>query len=298
MSWHRTWPLFSHTANAGIYILCMKKFMGFLALWASTLSAFAQADSFKVSPFTNLGSNIRHSFAGWNSLFHLGAVGATAGLIKSGTDCDVQQYFNSHEDLSAIFFPVAMTGGLVPIGTSIGLYARGRISRNGEILGAGCALVQANALSFVKVSLLKAVTGRPYPDYWRCEDMDSLSRVFRWGFMRGGIFWGWPSGHANATMTTVSCLTNYYPDKLWLKIGGYAFAAYTMAGVAAVKNGNMHWFSDGLAGAMMGYAVGSTVGRSFRQCMDRGKKDNPRSGLKIMPVFSGDYCGVALEYDL
>jgi membrane-associated phospholipid phosphatase len=208
----------------------------------------------------------------------------------------VQRYFNNHENVSALFFPAAMTGGLVPLGTSIGLYTRGRISAHQEILGAGCALIQANALGFMKVSLLKAVTGRPCPDYWRYGDMDSLSRVFRWGFLRGGIFWGWPSGHADATMTTVSCLINYYPEKLWLRIGGYALSAYTMVGVAAVKNGNMHWFSDGIAGAMMGYAVGSTVGRSFRKPRE-GDKAESRTGFRIVPVFFGDYRGVAVEYN-
>jgi membrane-associated phospholipid phosphatase len=273
----------------------MQKNIGFLVLWACALSAFAQTDSFKVSPLTNLGRNISRSFIGWNSLLHLGSAGATAGLIESGADARMQKYFNCHPDLSALFFPAAMTGGLVPIGTSMGLYARGRISRKREILGAGCALIQANSLSFIKVSLLKSVTGRPYPDYWRCEDMDSLSRVFRWGFIRGGIFWGWPSGHADATMTTIACLTNYYPEKLWLRIGGYALAAYTMVGVAAVKNGNMHWFSDGVAGAMMGYAVGSTVGRSFRNLL-QSKKAESRSGLRIIPVVFGDYSGVAMQY--
>jgi membrane-associated phospholipid phosphatase len=37
-----------------------------------------------------------------------------------------------------------------------------------------------------------------------------------------------------------------------------------MFGVSANNRGGMHWFSDALAGALMSYAVGSTVGKYYR----------------------------------
>jgi membrane-associated phospholipid phosphatase len=202
--------------------------------------AATPADSVALSPLHDLGPNLYKSFIGWNSLLHLAGVGATYGIVQTGVDSRVQHYFNQRASLSAVFNPAAITGMLVPVFGSGGVYLYGKFHPNREGYGAGCALIQANVISFTCNSLLKAFTGRPYPDYYRNNNMDSLSRVFRYGFMRGGIFWGWPSGHTSATMTTAACLANYYPGNRWVKIGGFALTAYTIVGVAAVKRGEMH----------------------------------------------------------
>ncbi len=76
--------------------------------------------------------------------------------------------------------------------------------------------------------------------------MDSLSKTFRFGFLHGGIYWGWRSGHTAATMAVVSALTNYYPGRPWLNIAGYGLVAYTMFGVSSINRGGMHWFSDAM----------------------------------------------------
>jgi membrane-associated phospholipid phosphatase len=65
-------------------------------------------------------------------------------------------------------------------------------------------------------------------------------------------------------MAVVSALTNYYPDKTWLKISGYSLVAYTIFGVSSVNRGGMHWFSDAVAATLMSYAIGSTVGKYYR----------------------------------
>ena len=82
--------------------------------------------------------------------------------------------------------------------------------------------------------------------------------------MRGGIFWGWPSGHTSSTMAVVSALTNFYPEKTWLKIAGYSYVAYMIFAVSSLNRGGMHWFSDAIAAAFMSYAIGSTVGKYYR----------------------------------
>ena len=38
-----------------------------------------------------------------------------------------------------------------------------------------------------------------------------------------------------------------------------------MFGVSSINRGGMHWFSDAVAGALMSYAVGSTVGKYYRR---------------------------------
>jgi membrane-associated phospholipid phosphatase len=159
---------------------------------------------------------------------------------------------------------VVFTGEYFPFIAGGSLFAYAKLRNDREVLGASFAVLQASLIEFLYNSALKAVTGRPNPDWRHVSDMDSLSRTFRFGFLRGGVFWGWPSGHTAATMAVVSALTSYYPDKTWLKVVGFGLVGYTMFGVSANNRGGMHWFSDALAGALMSYAVGSTVGKYYR----------------------------------
>ncbi len=222
-------------------------------------------DGSDIDLFGNLGNNILDSFKGNNLYLHLAGVASTALIVKTGFDYQVEHYFNQHPEYSQWTRPILFTGELLPFVAGGSLFAYAKIKNNDETLGASFAVLQASLIEFIYNSALKAVTGRPNPDWRHNSNMDSLSKTFRFGFLRGGIFWGWPSGHTAATMAVVSALTNYYPDKTWLKIAGYGLVAYTILGVSSVNRGGMHWFSDAVAAALMSYAVGSTVGKYFRK---------------------------------
>ena len=144
------------------------------------------------------------------------------------------------------------------------LFAYGKLKKDDEAVGASFAVLQSSLIAFGYNTLLKAITGRPNPDWRHTEDMDDLSKTFRFGFLRGGVFWGWPSGHTSSTMAVVSALTSFYPDKTWLKVVGYSYVAYMILGVSSVNRGGMHWFSDAVAASLMSYAIGSTVGKYYR----------------------------------
>jgi membrane-associated phospholipid phosphatase len=214
--------------------------------------------------FGNFGNNILDSFRGDNIYLHLTAIAATTLLVSGGVDYNVEHYFNQHSEYGSWGHPVVSTGSLLPFIVGGSLFAYAKIRNDNEVLGASFAVLQASLIEFLYNSTLKAVTGRPNPDWRHVSNMDSLSRSFRFGFLRGGIFWGWPSGHTASTMAVVSALTSYYPDKTWLKVAGFGLVAYTMFGVSANNRGGMHWFSDAVAGALMSYAVGSTVGKYYR----------------------------------
>jgi membrane-associated phospholipid phosphatase len=156
-------------------------------------------------------------------------------------------------------------------------------------VAASFAVLQSSLVAFLYNSLLKAVTGRPNPDWQHHTDMKELSKTFRFGFMRGGIFWGWPSGHTSSAMAVVSALTSFYSEKTWLKIAGYSVVAYMMYGVSSLHRGGMHWFSDAVAAAFMSYAIGSTIGKYYR---DQFKSDPASQGVPPgmeIPLFSFQY---------
>ena len=214
--------------------------------------------------FGNFGNNVLDSFRGNNIYLHLTAVAATALIVDQGVDYDVEHYFNQHAEYGSWARPVVFTGEYLPFIAGGSLLAYAKIKNDREVLGASFAVLQASLIEFLYNSALKAVTGRPNPDWRHVSNMDSLSRTFRFGFLRGGVFWGWPSGHTAATMAVVSALTSYYPGKTWLKVVGFGLVGFTMFGVSANNRGGMHWFSDAVAGALMSYAVGSTVGKYYR----------------------------------
>jgi membrane-associated phospholipid phosphatase len=217
-----------------------------------------------VNLFGNFGNNILDSFRGDNIYLHLTAIAATTLLVSQGVDYNVEHYFNQHPEYGTWAHPVVSTGEFFPFIAGGSLFAYAKIRNDNEVLGASFAVLQASLIEFLYNSTLKAITGRSNPDWRHVSNMDSLSRSFRFDFLRGGIFWGWPSGHTASTMAVVSALTSYYPGKAWLKVAGFGLVVYTIIGVSANNRGGMHWFSDAVAGALMSYAVGSTVGKYYR----------------------------------
>ena len=167
----------------------------------------------------HLAKHVRESYSGWNSLTHIGAVGATYLLSESGVDADVQAWSaRRNETLSiAASVPALIGGFFVPV--AVPLYMmRSDATHNG-----GMAAQQAVCVSFTVTTLLKALTGRSAPDAETPRDVDKRSRRFRYGFLRGGIIHGWPSGHTMSNMALAASLSSYFNDskagqvlRLWL----------------------------------------------------------------------------------
>jgi hypothetical protein len=63
-------------------------------------------------------------------------------------------------------------------------------------------------------------------------------------------------------------LAELYPDNMTVKVCSYAYASFIGLGVST----NIHWFSDVFAGALIGYAIGKTVGSNFRNLMNNSYK--------------------------
>jgi membrane-associated phospholipid phosphatase len=253
----------------------------------------------KLSIFNNIFPNMVNSFRGKNIIYHVSGIAATFILVRSEVDYQVHHYFHKQENYDRYgpwFFPTVITGGVIPLLASGSLYLAGNKNKNNELKYASCAVFQAGLITLLYTSTLKAITGRPHGPHDDEEEINAkrLSKEFNFGFFRRGIFWGWPSGHTAATMAVVSCLTNFYPGKKWLKISGYALVVYTGMGVAVNHRGGMHWFSDAVAAAFMAYTIGSTVGKYYRQRYNTHYSWNNDQKLKIIPY--SDYDQVRIYF--
>jgi hypothetical protein len=263
------------------------------------LSAESSAQFFesmlKLNPFTNIGNNTVASFTGYNLLFHAGGIAATYGIIKSDLDYNLHNYFYKNESkYNAYSVPAVYIGYFSPLLLGGGMYITGLASDNTKTAAAGCAVLQASLLAISEMSILKAITGRQNPDAMVYTKSTDKSSNFRFGFMRNGIHWGWPSGHMMVSTAMVSSLTSFYSENKILTFISWASWAYMFAGVSVHEGNTMHWFSDIVTGSLMGFAIGNTVGKNFRLYY-LNSKQSVVQGFQINPVVGYQFAGLKLE---
>lgn len=146
--------------------------------------------------------------------------------------------------------------------------------------------------------MLKAIAGRPAPNYTtlRTSDADAEveSRRFRFGFLRGGVFHGWPSGHT-ATSVALATTLAAYDQSWWVTVPAFLYATWVSVGVTvadAGEPGASHWLSDAVAGALIAWPIGWSVGTSFRSDAQEGRP----SQLRLAPFRTDTAFGLALTF--
>jgi membrane-associated phospholipid phosphatase len=245
----------------------------------------------KAGMFDNFLGNTLDSFTGDNFLYDLTAISATYLLIETNVDASVSGYFYNHEvQYYNPLLPGAIWGTISPFIIGGGLYYIGDSNHDTEMRNAAYAVLQASLINITFDILLKAITARPAP-YPEQGNLKAQSETFGFKFYKGGIIDGWPSGHVSATAAVAFSLIHYYPDSFLIKLYGYTSVAYMMLTVTAFNGGRFHWFSDGVAGLIMGYTIGKTVGDYYR---NGGIKTNNRRAIQyysFQPLISSDVLG-------
>ncbi len=205
-----------------------------------------------------LPKNILVSFKGKHIIFHIVAICLTAVFVFSGFDW---WYFNHlHGTLISVYlWPAVVLGGLIPILSPLAFFMLGYLKKNPRLVNAGYALAQSAFLGSLISSTYKAFTGRVPPLHHMVAVVSDISHQFQFGFMRGGVFWGWPSSHTTVAFATMVTLNMLYPKHTFLKYITLGYALYVGLGVSM----GIHWFSEFVAGMLIGTAIGISVGTSF-----------------------------------
>jgi hypothetical protein len=257
-----------------------------------------KTESQKTNPLTNLGDNIVKSYSGWNALYHIGGISLTYIIVNSNLDASMLRATSkmNHATSERVGFPGIMTGYITPVLLPSAMFCIAG-KNNDDLRNASYAVMQSVGIAVVSNSLLKSITGRVPPDPDN-SDKKKLSRQFRFGFLKGGMHYGWPSGHLMTNMAMVSSLIAYYPGKTWLKTVSFVYISYLAASVLIDERGRAHWLSEVVAGSLMGYAIGSTVGGHFnkyRLHRNTASKQNRNASLQWYPCIGRDYNGLALN---
>lgn len=231
-----------------------------------------------LQPWELLGSNLGRIYGWPNILFSAGAVAVTPPLVY-WADEPVQEYFQKHNPLTNAFGDVTvLVGYIVPIVVPATIYAIGAIDDQSELTTAGAAAIQAVVVQTVVVATLKWLTDRaaPFPNgdpnekRWTSGLLTDSEHADDWNFNPFDIEWAldWPSGHTASNIALVSSLVAFYPDEIWLPIIGYPFAL--AIGIGMVE-GDFHWLSDVVAGALIGHVIGWQIGKGFREAFEARK---------------------------
>ena len=208
----------------------------------------------------SLPRNIINCFTVRVVLWHILAIIISVACVVSGFDW---LYFTAtrNSTLQIWMFPAVPIGGLLPIAMPLALLVGGWLCKNITMNMTGWATGQAAFIGSMISSAYKAITGRAHPLH---TPGTNISHEFHFGFLRGGVFWGWPSSHTTIAFAVAGTIYKLFPEQRWIGIVCFTYALYIGVGVSMT----IHWFSDFAAGAVIGTVIGVMVGTRYRDSLE------------------------------
>ncbi len=209
--------------------------------------------------FYRLKATVCAFFSFRNACLQIFAWGATYAIVISGFDWAYFKYVQG-SPIHVYLSPAVGIGGLVPIFGIPLLYFFAKLKKSLILNITTWALAQAAALGWIVSSTYKAFTGRVQPPHGIFDPLVDASRNWNFGFMEHGIFWGWPSSHTTVAFSMSFALIFLFQNNkkvFWLAL---VYALYIGLDISM----QIHWFSEFVAGAIIGGSIGAIVGKSFR----------------------------------
>jgi hypothetical protein len=192
----------------------------------------ASGEELKLSRFPAvLGRNLTSNLFTHGNLvpFLLGSAGALAIAPK---DQEISRSLRGHG--RGYGDAGEYIGGVIPVSFMGGVFLSGRFTKNDHFRSFGYTLAQAYATNSILTEGIKLASHRMRPD-------GSTSNSF-------------PSAHSSGSFAVATVVTNYYGKKWGIPL--YALAG--LVSVSRIEKG-VHWPSDVVAGAALGYISGRTA---------------------------------------
>ncbi len=211
---------------------------------------------------TGLPMGFARVFAPRYLVWHAAAIVVTYLSVTSGFDW----YYFTHtrfNNLSELTIPAALLGFFLPIVVPVVMYYLGEWRGSRHLMRAGVAVAQSEVVGYAVTVLYKTFTGRTQPDLVPQAPLVDTSHGFHLGFLQNGsffdygLFWGWPSSHTTLAFAAAAALIYMYPKNRALAIIVVLYALYIGLAVSV----SVHWFSEFLAGAILGTLVGVVTSR-------------------------------------
>ncbi len=214
---------------------------------------------------THFFKNLIGIFSGRNLLWHLLAIVLTFIIVETGFDWKFFIYV-AGVPWRIDFLPALMLGTILPFLVPLGFLLVSFILKNKKALRVGFAEAEAVISGLLIAGAYKAFTGRIQPPHhfhagvFDASKLTDISHDFRFGFLRHGVFWGWPSSHTTLAFAMAVAICVVLPKNKTVHAIALLYALFVGIGVAVT---GIHWFSEFIAGAIIGSVIGFVVGRSF-----------------------------------
>jgi membrane-associated phospholipid phosphatase len=218
---------------------------------------------------------------------------AASPAVLAPTGLDHRLRLISQRDLGGGYHlePVSFYAPFVLAGGVLGAHVGGALGGSCAVRRPTAAMLQALVLGLGVTGLLKWTTGRSWPnggrDPYAADRLEYPATAREFRPFRAGLA-AFPSGHTLTMMVAAAAFRAAEPE-----LGVLAWSGYPLAiGVAAgMWLGDHHWASDVISGALLGEAIGGSVGRSF--ATDEGVSDKSRVSLIVVPLDGGALAAVA-----
>jgi membrane-associated phospholipid phosphatase len=221
--------------------------------------------------FYNFGKNLLYSIT-YNYGLNFALSGLeTYGMIRGGLDWKYYQLVYGNRALANYGMAANITGYSVPVVLPIIVYVFGRQKEDTKLQVLGAALGQTTIIATGMNMVLKGITNRRQAGIYDLDPQTTdYSDDFSFDFFTRGVIDGWPSGHTMNAVAAAATISEIYKDTTWVKIVAYSYATILSLGMTVCD----HWVSDIIAGWLLGYAIGKTVGRSFNRLLGNSTKEN------------------------
>jgi membrane-associated phospholipid phosphatase len=186
--------------------------------------------------------------------WHVLAIALTVLIVTSGLDW---QYFLATRAFKMYGLLAAVVGFLMPVTVPLLMYGWAAMEGLPRLRMSAIRVAQAEILGYLVSIFYKAITGRAAPLFYSYSLADDTSRDFSLGFWHNGIFWGWPSSHTAVAFAMAVALALLYPKYRSVAAVALVYAFAIGLGVSV----SIHWFSDFVAGAILGSLVGYITAR-------------------------------------
>ncbi len=252
---------------------------------ATSKTQSASESSLEKQFFKNI---LRDQKAIWTSPFHLHKDDAKwvipAGLgiaALIATDRETGEHIGNNVTRLSISRWVSRMGvEYTTMGIAGSFYLAGRLTHHAKARETGILGAEAVINGFIVGEALKAIAQRERP----------LEGNGKGRFFKGGS--SFPSGHSTSAWALATVIANEYHNKKAVQIGAYAFASLVSL---SRFTGHNHFFSDIVAGSMMGYTIGRFV---YRRHHDAAIASDKVRHLDIAPNFQPGRHGRSASYGL